>query len=151
MFQTGVLGFVLFFCLVTPRICSADDIYPGKWWRMPELSTELGLTDAQKRHLDELFMSNRGRLVERKTALERERVELSAVLDREPMDEAGIMAQLKRLESARTELSAERLRFGLEVRRILGYERFLKLKAYFKERERRPLPSTKRSGQERGE
>jgi Spy/CpxP family protein refolding chaperone len=141
MFRAFLCWLVLLSFVLLPSISRGEDIYPGKWWRIPEVAEKLALTDAQKQQLDTLFMSNRGRLVELKSALERERTELNALLEKEPVDEAAIMTQLKKLESARTDLSSERLRFGLEVRKILGYERFQDLKSFFKAyREKRAAP-----------
>lgn len=132
LFSTGIFFVVLW---LFSSVCMAedDDIYPGKWWRIPEIAGKLELTEVQKSRLDELFMDNRGKLVEFKSALERERTVLDELMEREPLDEAAVMAQLRRLESARTDLTAERFRFTFEVRKILGYGKFQDLKRSIKE------------------
>lgn len=142
MLKAVLCRLVLISCLLIPSVSRGEEIYPGKWWRIPEVAGKLDLTVDQKQQLDDLFMDNRGKLVELKSALERERNQLNSILEKEPVSEAAVMAQLKKLEAAQTDLSAERLRFGLGVRKILGYEKFQSLKTFLKEyREKRaPIP-----------
>lgn len=116
-----------------PAVAGAEEVYPGKWWHIPQVAEKLKLNETQKHELDGLFMDNRGKLVELKSALERERAELDRILEKELLNEAEVMAQLKKLEEARTNMAAERLRFTLEVRKILGYQKFQSLKGLFKD------------------
>jgi len=144
MLKAVLCWLVLLSCALMPAVSRGEEIYPGKWWRIPQVAEKLALTDAQQRQLDELFMDNRGKLVELKSALERERTELNVLLEKEPVNEAAVMAQLKKLEAARTDLSSERLRFGLEVRKILGYEKFQDLKTFFKDYREKRVPAPKK-------
>lgn len=147
MLKALLCWLVVLECVLMPAPSWGEEIYPGRWWHIPQVAEKLALSEAQKQQLDALFLDNRGKLVEFKSALERERAELDAQLEKEPVDEAAVMAQLKRLEGARTNLASERLRFGLEVRKILGYEKFQELRALFKDyREKRiaPLPPPKK-------
>lgn len=115
-------------------------IGPGRWWRLPLVSQRLDLTEDHKRRLDDLFVQNRRKLIDLKSGLERDRLDLEALVDRDPLDENAVMAGFKRLEAARSALAVEKFRYFLEVRKILGVDRFRRLEALygaFRERMRR--------------
>ncbi|NIQ37876.1 MAG: periplasmic heavy metal sensor [Proteobacteria bacterium] len=119
----------------------AQDVPSGKWWRLPRVAERLSLTDDEKGQLESLFVDNRRKLIDLKAGLERERFELENLLEGEELDEAAIMEQFKRFEGAQTKLAREHFRFLLEVRKIVGFERFQHLKTFYRllrrERERR--------------
>ncbi|NIO05765.1 MAG: periplasmic heavy metal sensor [Proteobacteria bacterium] len=104
------------------------------------MTEQLNLNDEEKGALDELFLDNRRKLIDLKGTMERERLELENVFEKESLDEPAVMAQFKRLEDARANLATERFRFVIEVRKMIGYDRFQSLKAFFtrlcRERER---------------
>jgi len=72
------------------------------------------------------------RLVELKEELKREQAELRDLLEFEPLKEQSVMAQARRLEAIRSDLALERLRYVLDVRKILGPERFQQLKRLYR-------------------
>jgi Spy/CpxP family protein refolding chaperone len=130
---------------LAPTIVSAQEapFGPGRWWRLPQVSQRLDLTEEHRRRLDDLFFQNRRKLIDLRSRLERDRLDLETLMDREPIDEGGVMAQVKRLQATRSELAIEKFRYFLEVRKILGVERFRRLEALygaFRERMRRGLP-----------
>jgi Spy/CpxP family protein refolding chaperone len=131
-----VLGWLCVFIgfLLAPGVCSGQqDMFPGKWWRVPKVSSTLNLNEEQKARLDDLFFHNRRKLLAQKRTLEEQRAELDALLVREPLDEDAIFAKLKQLEATRSELTSERFDFILEVRKILGAQGFQQLKTHFEE------------------
>ncbi len=113
-----------------PALAMGDDDLPGKWWRMPDVSRMLDLNDGQVNQLDNLYTDNRGRLMSLKDSVERERLQLDEIMESEPFNEAAVMAQLRKLESVRGSLASERFRYVMEVRKMLGRERFNRLKGY---------------------
>ncbi|MHC1742314.1 MAG: Spy/CpxP family protein refolding chaperone [Syntrophobacteraceae bacterium] len=120
-------------CLSTTPVVSAREtpIGPGRWWRLPLVSQRLDLTEDHKRRLDELFVQNRRKLIDLRSGLERDRLDLEALIDKEPLDENAVMAGFKRLENARGALAVEKFRYFLEVRKILGVDRFRRLEALY--------------------
>jgi Spy/CpxP family protein refolding chaperone len=127
-------GMVLLFLVISPVMAKAkgmpagEEIPPGKWWHDPEVSKELNLSEAEQAKLDEAFRDSRRKLIKLKSAVEGERFELGNLLEKEVLDEAALMQQFKKLEEARTELARERFGFLIEVRKILGHKRFLRIK-----------------------
>lgn len=110
----------------------AKEIPPGRWWHLPYFANQLNITDQQKAQLDKLFDYNRNRLAELKRQVEEDRTELVEAIDRQHLDETSAIARMKKLESSRTLLAATRFTYSLEVRKLLGYERFERLKTLFR-------------------
>ncbi|MCD6571566.1 MAG: periplasmic heavy metal sensor [Deltaproteobacteria bacterium] len=123
-----LIGITILIWVISPAISFAEKTPPGKWWRIPRVSEHLNLSDQEKRELDKLYVDNRRKLIELKSILERERFELENLLEQETLDEAAVMEQFKKLEGARANLAIERFRFLLQVRKIIGFERFQRLK-----------------------
>lgn len=96
----------------------------GRWWHMPAVTKKLALTDDQVKQLDEQFVQNHLKLIELKSALEKERFELQNILDRDNLDEKAAFDQFSRVENSRSKLNTERFSFLLNVRKIIGLERF---------------------------
>ena len=110
----------------------------GKWWRIPNVAEQLNLGGKEKEQLDDLFIRTGRKLIDLRSALEKARLELGIMMDKETLDEEAIMGQFKNLDQARANLASERFRFLLEVRKILGAERFQGLKALsWKSKEKR--------------
>ncbi|MBW2093955.1 MAG: periplasmic heavy metal sensor [Deltaproteobacteria bacterium] len=129
-----ILTGVLFMALIgTPFLAMGQDRPAGKWWRLPRVSKELHLRKDEKNELDDLFIENRRKLIDLKSELERARLDLDALLDRGSLDDDAVRRQYDRLERARENLARERFRFLLEVRRILGPERFDRLKRMYRQ------------------
>ncbi len=119
--------------LSTPVVYARGEMPPGKWWRLPYATEQLHLTDAEKNELDELFIQSQLSIIDLKSALEKEQFELDNLLDRPVLDEPSVMDQLGKMQEARAGLYAERFRVLLQVRKILGFERYQSLKLLFKE------------------
>ncbi|MDY7033571.1 MAG: periplasmic heavy metal sensor [Thermodesulfobacteriota bacterium] len=114
------------------------DATPGRWWRMPKAAEKLGIKDKEKKELDDLYVKSHRLMIDLKSSVEKERFELDNLIDQENLDENAIMDQFKKLEGARAYLATERFHFLLQVRKILGPERYRNLKMTFKEfREKR--------------
>jgi Spy/CpxP family protein refolding chaperone len=131
MITKRILGLALLLWLVLPAPARSEEMPPGRWWRQPRIADRLNLNEDQKRRLDDRFYSNRRRLIELKGALEREQLEVRRLLEKEPMDEAAVMTQFKNMDEARGRLARERFYFVVEIRKILGYERFQRLENMF--------------------
>ncbi len=114
-----------------PAICRAKDIPPGRWWHIPYFVEQLEITDEQKDELDKLFDYNRNRLAELKKQMEEERSELIKAFDQEHLNESTAITQMKKLESTRTLLAATHFSYSLELRKMLGHEKFQRLKTLY--------------------
>ena len=131
MLKTVFTCMLFLILAISPTISLAQDMPTGKWWRYPRMAEKLNLSDKEIRGLDEQFLETRRKLIGLKSRVERERFELENLLENETLNEAAVMDQFKRVEKERVNLATERFRFLIQVRKILGFERFLKLKTVY--------------------
>jgi Spy/CpxP family protein refolding chaperone len=117
--------------LLSPAICRAKEIPPGRWWHLPYFADQLNITDKEKDELDKLFDFNRNRLAELKTQMEEEKSELLKAVDQEHLNETSAITKMTKLENTRTVLAATRFSYSLEVRKLLGYERYQRMKTLY--------------------
>ena len=79
----------------------ADGLGPGRWWRLPELSRDMGLTDREKQMLDDMFVKNRNALIDLRSDIEKEQLKLEDILAKDTFNESAAKAQFKRVEEKR--------------------------------------------------
>lgn len=132
MLKRILIGIMLVFMISLPDFAGGQDIPSGKWWYNQKVVQNLNLTQSEIHQLDELYVDSHRRLIELKNTVEREQFELDALLGEKTVDDAKVRQQFKRLESARTDLADERLRFVIRVREIIGADRFQQLKTSYK-------------------
>ncbi len=127
-----LIGMFLFVFAVSTTPAFGQEIPHGKWWYSRHASEKLNLSDEEKSKLDDKFFESRLKLVDLKSAVEKERLQLDKLVESETLNEKAAMEQFKKLESARANLSAERFGFVMEVRKILGFDRFQQLNTTFR-------------------
>jgi Spy/CpxP family protein refolding chaperone len=127
-----LIGMFLFVFAVSTTIAFGQEIPHGKWWYSRHSSEKLNLSDEEKSKLDEKFFESRFKLIDLKGVVEKERLQLDKIMESETLNEKAVMEQFKKLEAARANLAAERFGFVLKVRKILGFERFQKIKTTFR-------------------
>ena len=132
MLKRILIGILMIFVISLPDFAGGQDIPSGKWWYNQTVVQNLGLTQSEIRQIDQLYVDSHRRLIELKNAVEREQFELDTLLGKKTVDDAKVRQQFKRLESARTDLADERLRFVIGVREIIGADRFQQLKTSYK-------------------
>jgi hypothetical protein len=120
---------------------SQDAVF-GRWWHNPSVTRRVNLEGQERKLLDEKFLETQRRLIMLKNGVEREQFELENLIEKETLNEDAIMAQFRKLEKAREDLSSERFRFLLEVRKIMGLQRFQTIKMAFQGFSQR-IPATK--------
>ena len=102
----------------------------GKWWQNPAGVKNMNLTQEEIDTLDTAFNTRARKFMELKHAIELEQFELNGLMEGKTLDEPALMAQFNKLESARANLSRERFQYYVQIREILGPERFQKIKAF---------------------
>ena len=102
---------------------------PGRWWDDPEFVKRLGLSDEQQTKMDEIFNTNRLKLIDQFAAVQKEEAIMEPLVAADPPDENKLLAQIDRVAQARAELEKANARMLLGIRRQLTHEQWLKLKA----------------------
>ena len=131
MLSRVLCGMLLLILTTSPTIAVGQDMPSGKWWRDQRMSKQLNLNKEEKSKLDQAFVNSRRKLIELKNIVEKERFELENILENETLNEHAVTEQFKKLEKARASLAGERFNFLVQVRKILGNERFRRIKMYY--------------------
>ena len=129
MLRKKILFVLVLLVVFLPSTILAQEMMHGKWWNNSAMADELKLTDSERKILDEKYTDSRRKLIDLKSDVEKERLELDIVLDKQDSMRTQIAEQYNRLENARAKLSKERFGLIIEVREIIGVERFQELKA----------------------
>ena len=99
----------------------------GRWWHVEEIAGQLQLSEDEIRRLDAAYEAALIRMIEIRSQVEIERIKLRSLMEQPDFNENEVMAQHQNQETARRRLSEERFRFLLEVRKIVGHDRFVQL------------------------
>jgi len=131
MFKKILGVMILLIFVISPAMVTAKDFPPGKWWHNPQASEKLNLSDEEIKMLDKEFVDSRRKLIKLKSIVESEQFELDNLFDSESINQKEAMKQFDKLQQAKKSLSTEHFRLILEVRNILGLERFRQLKEHW--------------------
>ena len=117
-----VLGLLLVYAPV-----GAQNAPSGRWWNSSRITKELNLTSGEKQRLEDAYRDSRRQLIKKKSRVEAEQFELENLMGQRKINEKAIRAQNRKLEKARSDLADEKFAFVIEVRKIIGHERFQRL------------------------
>ena len=126
----------LFLCIfiimiaLTSNAFGRDGVIGGKWWHDSLISKKLNLTEKESQNIDALFVESMRRMIDLKSAIEKERFELRNLLENKTGNEAAVIEQFKNLEKTRSAIAFERLQFLIRVREILGIKRFREIGSF---------------------
>ena len=122
--------------VLMPATLLAQEMMHGKWWHNKTMTEQLELSDSERKLLDEKYIESRRRMLDLKSEVEKERFELDILLGRQDVNKEQISERYDSLEKARAKLSKERFGLLIEIRDIIGVERFQELKSLHRERKR---------------
>ena len=132
MLKQCVAGITLIVVLIWAPSAVGQSMPSGKWWKDRGIAKELNLTSQDVKRLDDLFVKSRRRMIDLKNEVEKEQFEYQTLIESKQLDEKAVNRQLQKLEKARSDLNAERSRFVLGVRKILGRDRFQRLQQIYR-------------------
>jgi Spy/CpxP family protein refolding chaperone len=107
----------------------------GKWWRDPGIVQELKLSDQDVNRLEKLFSDSRRLLIDLTKDVEKAQFDYQQAVEADPLDEKKVNRRFQDLEQARSRLASEQSRFSVGVRKILGHDRFQRLKQIYSRRQ----------------
>lgn len=136
MLRKKVWMIVALFLVFLPSALLAKERNYGKWWQDNATAEQLQLTDKERKVLDDMYTESRLRLVDLRSAVEKERIELDRLLYSPDATSEQIAARYDNLLKARENLSKERFGVLIQMRDIIGIERFKQLKSMHRERGR---------------
>jgi periplasmic protein CpxP/Spy len=112
-----------------------------RWWDNPRIAQQIGLTDDQKKKMDEILQQHRLQLIDLHAALEKQEVLLRPMLGADQLDESKVLSQIDAIAQARAELEKANARMLFGIRKVLTPDQWKKLqtivRAHAAEREHR--------------
>jgi Spy/CpxP family protein refolding chaperone len=130
-----ILAVVCFFTLTGVSFAKGPGAMRGfkmphdRWWHEPEIVETLDLTADEQAKLDELALERERELIDLRSNVQRQELELEAIFDKEDFDRSACLNQFDKLMDARTEVATKRFNFRVEVRELLGLDRYRLLRA----------------------
>jgi Spy/CpxP family protein refolding chaperone len=101
----------------------------GKWWRDPEISQKLQLSEGQIAQLDQTFYDHRVKLIDHNAEMEKQDLKLQSLLDADQPDEGQIGSQVDLVLAARGKLEREYTFMNLDLRKVLSLDQWRQLKS----------------------
>lgn len=104
--------------MATPTAVASQQSHRFAWWRSEAVVSELGLTSEQTEGIETIFQSMRSEARQELEELERLEAKLSRMV-RTDTEEAVVVRQIDRVETARAALSKTRSLMLLRIRKVL--------------------------------
>jgi Spy/CpxP family protein refolding chaperone len=101
----------------------------GKWWREPEISKKLQLSEGQIAQLDQIFYDHRVKLIDHGAEMEKQDLKLQSLLDADQPNEGEIGSQVDLVLAARGKLEREYTFMNLDLRKVLSLDQWRQLKS----------------------
>lgn len=120
--------------LLTTSATVAGGRHQSRWWNTPQYKETLKLTDGEIQQLNKVYEVSSLKMIELKGQVEASRLKLQFMLEKKELDESAMEAQYNRVEEARADLGRERFAFFVQVRKIIGPQRFSQLMEIIKAR-----------------
>jgi Spy/CpxP family protein refolding chaperone len=141
-FAPGAMLCVMLFLAAT---VFAADLPPGKWWRRPEIVTQLALTEDQQNKLETIFRTSANDLIDLKGEVEKQNIALRGELDQPQLDRKNIRAAAARLSEARSKLFERELMLLVDMRSVLTESQWNRMRTALERRdERQPMQAPMR-------
>ena len=81
-----------------------ENLPRGKWWRMPEVASELKISSDEQAALDDLYYKHRNQMIDHKGELKKGQLALEQFIDNENLDESACKDQFQKVLEARNKL-----------------------------------------------
>jgi Spy/CpxP family protein refolding chaperone len=101
----------------------------GRWWNDPALVEKLGLTEDQRKAMDQILLDHREKLVDMRAAVEKAELQMEPLMQEDQPNESKILSQIDKVAQARAELEKANARFLLAIRAKLSPDQWKQLQA----------------------
>jgi periplasmic protein CpxP/Spy len=112
-----------------PMARSFHGMQRGRWWDNPRLAERIGLTDDQKKKMDDIFLQSRLQLIDLNATVEKQEAVMQPLISADQPDESKILSQIDAIAQARAELEKSRARMLFGIRKVLTPEQWKKVQA----------------------
>jgi periplasmic protein CpxP/Spy len=123
---------------------------PGRWWDNPNVAQQVGITDDQKKKMDDIFQQHKLQLIDLKATLEKQEAILQPLIGADQPDESKILSQIDAIAQARAELEKANARMLFGIRTVLTPDQWKKLRTMARNGPRRMGEGSRNWGQRPG-
>jgi protein CpxP len=116
-----------------PMARSFHGMQHGRWWDNPRLADRIGLTDDQKKKMDDIFQQSRLQLIDLNATVEKQEAIMQPLISADQPDESKILSQIDAIAQARAELEKSRARMLFGIRKVLTPDQWKKVQAMVRE------------------
>ena len=103
-------------------------IRDGKWWEIPPISEQLGLTREQTEKINEIWTDHQKQLIDTRGEIEKAYLDLENLLGKTTVDTQQGYQIAERLGQLHAKQTEQRLKMTIDTRQVLSVEQFEKLK-----------------------
>lgn len=106
----------------------------GRWWNDPAMVEKLGLSEDQRKNMDDILLQHRTQLIDMRANVEKAELAMEPLMGADQPNEQQILAQIDKIAQARAELEKANARFLLAIRAKLTPDQYKQLQAARAER-----------------
>ncbi len=106
----------------------------GRWWNDSAMVEKLGLSEDQRKNMDDILLQHRTQLIDMRASLEKAELALEPLMSADTPNESQVLAQIDKIAQARAELEKANARFLLAIRSKLTPDQYRQLQAARAER-----------------
>ncbi|NOR26839.1 MAG: periplasmic heavy metal sensor [Desulforhopalus sp.] len=103
----------------------------SKWWQTPAVVEMINLSAEEENKVSDMWIEHRRKMIRLKGNLHVEKFEMEVLDDKMDFDATAFRLQFEKMQKASAEIDAERMNYRVEVRSLLGSERFFKIRSHF--------------------
>ncbi|ETR68375.1 MAG: hypothetical protein OMM_10598, partial [Candidatus Magnetoglobus multicellularis str. Araruama] len=113
-----------------------EKLPPGKWWQMPDVVRTLKITNKEKTLLEQMFLKSRKTMIGIKSEMKIHELDMETLMESEPFNETAVKNKYSVILNTGIKLFEKQFDFLVEVRKLLGKNRFMQLRDHFHEKHR---------------
>jgi len=103
-------------------------IRDGKWWEIPRISEQLGLTHEQTEKINEIWTDHQKQFIDTRGEIEKAYLDLENLLGNATVDTQQAYQIAEKLGQLHAQQAEQRLKMTIDTRQVLSVEQFEKLK-----------------------
>src|ERR1700733_13229039 len=100
----------------------------ARWWNNPRIAEQVGLTDDQKKKMDDIFQQSRLQLIDLNAAVQKQEAIMQPLIEADQPDESKILSQIDAIAQARAQLEKANARMLFSIRQVLTPDQWKKLR-----------------------
>ena len=101
--------------------------HEGRWWESPGLAQKIGLTEDQRRQLNDIFQQHRLKVIDLKASLEKQEAIFQPLIKAAQPNEVKVLAQVDAIAQASVELDKANFRVRFDLCKVLTEDQWHKL------------------------